>query len=301
MANSNSVLNTARKQKRDEFYTRICDIEKEVENYKDLFADKIVLCNCNDAIHGDFKTYFEREFHNLKLKSLICTAYDDKENGIENGFMEEYNGTSWKRSYFNEKGDFRNNEMRKILSRCDIVATNPPFSLFREFLDVIINSNKKFLILGNMNTSVCKSTFQYLIDNKVWFGVTNFNTGLFFEVQSDFEYADTYNYNKFINDKQVSRVPSITWFTNMEHYRRKIPLVLTKKYDSIINKKYDNCNAINVNKVEDIPNDYYETIGVPITFIDKWNPKQFKIVGKLMTPIIEGKHIYKRLLIKRVK
>lgn len=301
MANNNSVLNTARKQKRDEFYTRICDIEKEVENYKDLFADKIVLCNCNDAIHGDFKTYFEREFHNLKLKRLICTAYDDIENGIENGFMEEYDGNSWERTYLKGKGDFRSDEMQNILSESDIVVTNPPFSLFREYLDTIIKSNKKFLILGNMNTSICKNTFQYLMDEKLWFGVTNFNVGLFFEVQSDFEYASTYNRDKFIDGKQVSRVPSITWYTNMQHHRRNNVLVLTKKYDPIINKKYDNYDAINVDKVENIPNDYYDTIGVPLTFIDKWNPKQFKIVGKLMTPIIDGKHIYKRLLIKKIK
>ena len=299
MANSNSVLNTARKQKRDEFYTRLRDIEKEVINYKEYFKDKIVFCNCNDAIHGEFKTYFVKEFHNLQLKKLLCAAYDDLDSGIENGFIEEYDGIMWKTRYLKEKGDFRSDEMQDALLDCDIVVTNPPFSLFRQFIDIIVKSNKKFLILGNMNTAVCKTTFQYIMDNKLWFGMTSFNTGMFFEVQSDFEYAKTYAYDKFIDGKQVSRVPSITWYTNMPHCRRNNILPLVKKYDPLINKKYDNCDAINVDKVEDIPNDYYGVMGVPITFIDKWNPNQFTIVGKLTTPIIDGGNIYKRVLIKR--
>lgn len=308
----NSNLHEAKRAKNDEFYTQLTDIEKELQYYTEHFKGSVVLCNCNDAIHGSFSQYFALNFERLGLKELICTSYGD---GDENGKVCIYHGDKngnkipdieeWEQYELKGKGDFRSDEMIELLKRADIVCTNPPFSLFREYVAQLMEYEKKFLIIGNTNAITYKELFPFIKDNLLWLGVSSFNVGMYFYVPDDFEYAKTYKFNKELNDKKVNRVSSVCWFTNLEHNKRNTPLDLYRRYNEEEYPKYDNYDAIEVSKVSDIPMDYNDVMGVPITFLDKYCPTQFKIIkfrkgddDKDLS--VNGKCPYFRILIKRV-
>lgn len=297
MASANSNLNKAKTVKNDEFYTQLIDIENELMHYKAHFKDKIVLCNCDNPTWSAFWKYFHLNFAELGLKKLISTHYDKTEptykmeytggddNNIEVGIKTPLEGN----------GDFRNKECLDLLDECDIVVTNPPFSLFREYVAQLIEHDKKFLIIGNKNAITYKEFFPLLKENKVWLGCTNVK--------------------EFLQpDGSIKKFGNIGWFTNLDIKKRHELLDLRGNYyDAEKYPTYDNYDAINVNKVNDIPCDYDGVMGVPISFLDKYNSEQFEIVGCTynygipkdwsedtnMQPIVNGKSVYKRILIRK--
>jgi len=248
---NNNNLNESRKEKNDEFYTQLIDIEKELKHYKSHFKNKIIYCNCDDPEHSNFFNYFLSNFKKLKLKKLIVSCYKANDKGI---YLEYYEGQKLNNKKLNGDGDFRSEGCIELLKQADIVVTNPPFSLFKEYFAQLIKYNKKFLIIGNINAIICKDIFPFIKYNKVWLG---------------------------LNKKSISFIVPVCWFTNLDYKERHNikDLILTKKYNSVEYPKYDNYNAINVDKIKDIPIDYDGVMGVPVSFIIKHNPKQFKIVG----------------------
>lgn len=317
----NKNLHSAKKEKNDEFYTLYEDIEKEVEEYKDQLKDKIIFCNCDDPESSNFWKYLSNNFTYYGLKKLISSHYDPNGNSYKLEISRDINNDGilnkldTQKTPFKGNGDFRSDECIEILKECDIVITNPPFSLFREYITQLMEYDKKFLILGNNNAITYKEVFRYIKDNKLWLGYTS-NKTMFFQLSDDYE---KWNYIK--DDKKYGKVPAISWFTNLDNKKRHIDLirnVLYKKYNEVDYPKYDNYDAINIDKVADIPVDYFGCMGVPITFIDKYNPKQFEILGmassagynkeivgipflgiKDARPIIKGKNTYARVFIKR--
>lgn len=299
---TNKQLSDAKRAKNDEFYTQLSDIEKELQHYTEHFKNKVVLCNCNDARYGDFQCYFTSHFKELNLKELICTAYGD------NAFYTSFDGIAENRYELTSNGDFRSDEMVELLKKADIVCTNPPFSLFREYIAQLMAYEKKFLIIGNMNAITYKEVFPLIKDNRLWFGV------------------NTSGHNMtFICDGERKDVTAV-WLTNLEHKKRNTPFDLYKRYSEEEYPKYDNYDAININKVSDIPMDYIGVMGVPITFLDKYCPSQFEIIGiacgnswvnypellkslnfnpnmkyggGLGSGIVNGKATYARILIRR--
>ena len=233
----NKNLHKAKKEKNDEFYTQLVDIENELKHYKEHFRGKTVLCNC-DLPHSNFIKYFEDNFQELGLKKLLHSGYD-KENNT---------------------GDFRSAECIELLKQADIVVTNPPFSLFREYVNQLVEHDKKFLIIGNQNAITYKEIFKLIKEDKLWTGVSP--RGF------DFRRPD----GSFDN-------VNATWFTNLDYKQRHEDLILYKKYTSEEFPHYDNYDAINVDKTKDIPLDWAGAMGVPITFLDKYNPEQFEIVS----------------------
>lgn len=294
----NANLHSAKREKNDEFYTQLTDIEKEVIHYKEHFKDKIVLCNCNDALHGNFVKYFTLNFEVFGLQKLIYTSYE------ENASVYVYDGKeteSWKLS---TNGDFRTQDMIELLEISDIVVTNPPFSLFREYVAQLMEYNKKFLIIGNMNAITYKEIFPLIKENKLWLGYKNINTDMVFKVPQDSEEKSV----RFWVDENGEKWRSLgngCWFTNLDHEKRHQPLGLYKHYTKEEFPKYDNYDAINVNKVSDIPIDYVGAIGVPITFLDKYCPEQFEIIkfrkGDDNRDLsVNGKCPYFRILIRKI-
>ena len=259
---SSANLHKARDAKNDEFYTKLEDVSKELMLYKQHFKDKIVLCNCDDPTWSAFWKYFHLNFSALGLKKLISTHYDKTEptykmeykggddNNIEVGVKTPLEGN----------GDFRNQECLDLLDEADIVVTNPPFSLFREYVAVLMEHKKKFLIIGNKNAITYKEFFPLLKNEDVWIGCTG---------PSEFLQPDG----------SIKKFGNIGWFTNLDVAKRHEKLILWKKYTPEEYPKYDNYDAINVNKVADIPVDYDGVMGVPISIMDKYNPEQFEIVG----------------------
>lgn len=197
-------------------------------------------------------------------------------------------------------GDFRSAECIEYLKQADVVVTNPPFSLFREYVAQLMDYKKKFIILGNMNAVIDKDIFPYIKNNELWFGASTFNSGMYFYVPEKYEYADTYKFEREKGGRKVMRVSSICWFTNIEHSRKNEYLDLYRKYNEKDFPKYDNYDAIECGKVDDIPMDYNGVIGVPITFLGKYCPNQFEIVGG-WKPVLNGKNLYYRILIKHKK
>ena len=313
MANAN--LSNAKRAKNDEFYTQLSDIENELKHYKNHFAGKVVYCNCDDARESNFFRFFQKKFNDYGLKKLITTSYNENGHGSVLVYEGDTNGNGKlddnevKVSELKGNGDFRSEECIEYLKESDIVVTNPPFSLFRDYIATLVQYDKKFLIIGNTNAITYKEVFPLIKENKLWLGWSSFNKGMYFYVPEDYKYADTYKFEKEINGRKVMRVSSICWFTNLDHSRRHEDLILYKKYTAGEYPKYDNYDAIEVSKVCEIPKDYDGIMGVPITFLDKYNPSQFEIVGcanhgtdskyDLCKPTIKGKLIYKRLLIKR--
>lgn len=260
----NDNLHKAKDAKNDEFYTRIEDVAEELRHYKKHFAGKVVFCNCDDPTWSAFWRYFHLNFYELGLKKLIATHYDRTEptykmeyeggddNDVEVGVKTPLEGN----------GDFRSRECLDLLDECDIVVTNPPFSLFREYVSTLIQHGKKFLIIGNKNAITYKEFFPLLKENKVWIGYSS---------PSEF---DTPN-------GMTKKINGLTrWFTNLDIQKRHEKLILWKHFTPEEYPAYLNVdNAINVDSVDNIPFDYYGIIGVPITFLSKYNPDQFEIIG----------------------
>lgn len=303
----NINMNKAKKEKNDEFYTQYEDIERELAHYMDHFKDKIVFCNCDDPEWSNFWKYFENDFNILGLKKLISTHYEENDPSYKLE-LECIDGQMVKtKTPLKGNGDFRNQECVDILKECDIVVTNPPFSLFREYVSQLIDYNKKFLIIGNMNAISYKEFFPYILSNNIWLGINNGTK--FFRIPDHYELSDR---GKIENGQKFVPLGDTTWFTNLEHKKRHQKMILFRTYEGNENiyKKYDNYDAINVDKCSEIPYDFYEKIGVPISFLNVYCPEQFEILGidRYMkdNPIygkrftIDGKEKYARLLIKRI-
>ena len=305
---NNTNLNIAKSAKNDEFYTRIEDIEKELKYYKDFFKGKVVYCNCDRADgenRSNFFVYFVENFKEFGLKRLICTSY----NKGGKGRLCIYNGNTNLNNIIDMDGDgdFRSEECIKWLEKCDVVVTNPPFSLFRDFVAQLVKYDKKFLIIGNMNAITYKEIFPLIKDNKIWLGVNGVNKDWYFHITDECKEHVVKEKKegsawKMVNGEVMGRLAIICWFTNIEHSKLNLPLDLYKKYNPKDYPKYDNYNAINVDKVTDIPMDYDGVMGVPITFLDKYCPTQFEIVGiPLKSLTINGKKVYKRIMIRKIK
>ncbi len=291
----NKNLHKAKSAKNDEFYTQLKDIEKELIRYTNHFKGKVVYCNC-DSKESKFVEYFLLNFKHLGLKKLIATGFNSEGKGTKlvfNGYRE----TDIQVSDLNGDGDFRSEECIALLEEADIVVTNPPFSLFREYVNQLMEYNKDFLIIGSMNAITYKETFKFIKENKLWLGN-----------KAPKEFVQP--------DGTIKKFGNICWYTNLEHSKRNEKLILHKKYSAEEYPMYDNYNAINVDKVKDIPMDYDGVMGVPITFLDKYNSEQFEIessndyrkTGKVpfkahglikdKDGTIEGKAVYVRILIR---
>ena len=310
----NNNLHNAKTTKNDEFYTRLEDIENELKYYKEHFKGKVVYCNCDGFLkkeRSNFFLYFSLNYEFLGLKGLICTKYNPNGRGVKYEYYGDLNGNNYPdeeeifTSELEGDGDFRSDECVEILKKCDIVCTNPPFSLFRQYVAQLFEYKKDFLIIGNVNAISYKEVFPLIKENKMWLGVSSFNNGMYFGVPDDYIYADTYKFDRERDGKKVMRVASICWFTNLDHKKRHEELLLYKKYNTEEYPKYDNYNAIEVGKTKDIPIDYDGIMGVPITFLDKYCPTQFKIIkfrkgddDKDLS--VNGKCPYFRILIKRI-
>lgn len=252
---SNNNLKNAKKQKNDEFYTQYVDIEKELQYYN--IEDKIVYCNCDNPQYSNFYKYFKNNFKSLKITYLYCTGY----NKDGNGYYAEYNGTEEILKPLNDNGDYKSEECINILKIADVIITNPPFSLFREYVKLLMDYNKQFLIIGNKNAITYKEIFPYIKNNELCLGNT---------ISNDYYLP---------NGEVTQRLKGLCrWFTNIPCIAPKQPLILTKTYNPIDYPHYDNYDAINVDKVKDIPIDYDGVMGVPITFLQYYNSSQFEII-----------------------
>lgn len=307
---SNTTLHKAKDSKKDEFYTQLSDIEKELGHYKEHLMGKVIFCNCDDPEESNFYNYFCLNFEYLGLKKLISTHFEKEKQSYKLEIVRDINGDGkincldTIRTPLKQNGDFRSPECMEILKEADIVVTNPPFSLFREYVSQLIEYDKKFLIIGSLNAITYKEIFKLIKDNKIWLGY-GFSGGN--------AYFKTPHYEDFVNgvyDKETGLVKfrNVTWFTNLDIKKRHEDLILYEKYDSEKYPKYDNYGGINVDKAKEIPLDYKGAMGVPITFMAKYNPKQFKIIkfrkgDDNKDLCINGKCPYFRILIrnKRLK
>lgn len=278
----NSNLHTAKKAKNDEFYTQLTDIEKEMRFYKEQFKDKVVYCNCDDARDSNFFKYFANNFEHLGLKKLITTGYKEDWHGVVLVYEGDKNGNrkvdddEVTVTELKGNGDFRSEECIEFLKEADIVVTNPPFSLFREYVKQLMEYEKKFIIFGNMNAITYKEIFPYIKNDLLWIGASIHSGDRAFYVPDDYP-LEAAGCGIDANGKRFIRVKGVRWFTNMLHEGIK-PLDLYKHYNSNEYPKYDNYDAIEVSKVADIPMDYDGVMGVPITFLDKYCPSQFEII-----------------------
>ena len=289
---ANSNLHKAKNIKNDEFYTQLPDIENEVKHYSHHFKDKVVFLNCDDPEESNFWRFFSLNFEKLGLKKLIATHFETDKPSYKLEIVRDINNDGkinqldTIKTPLTQNGDFRSPECIEILKEADIVVTNPPFSLFREYVAQLMEYNKQFLIVGPINAITYKEIFPLLKDNKMWVG-------------------HKFGAMSFVKpDKSMQDFGNIAWFTNLDISKRHQDLILYRKYDPAKYPKYDNYDAINVDKVTDIPEDYYEAIGVPITFLDKYNPEQFEIIrfrkGNDDKDLnIKGVCPYFRIIIKR--
>ena len=306
----NNDLRAANRAGRDEFYTQLADIEKELRHYTEHFRDKTVFCNCDDPYESNFFKYFALNFNRLGLKRLIATCYDGSPV-LGNELLLDFGETtdSPKKIAYkvditevadvngdgainladiqyliqNDKnvisilkgnGDFRSDECVDLLKQADIVVTNPPFSLFREYIAQLDKYEKEYIIIGNTNSLSYREVFKLFKEDKIRTGYTNFNVGMFFSVPDSYE-----KFHHIENGRKMARVSTSCWFTNLPVKKHTEDLILYKQYVSEEYPKYENYDAININLYTDIPCDYDGAMGVPITFLDKFNPKQFEIIG----------------------
>jgi hypothetical protein len=304
MKANNKNLRKANKAKNDDFYTQLTDIEKELGHYREYFKGKVIFCNCDDPEESHFWKFFSLGFEFLGLKKLISTHYETDKPSYKLEITADINGDGkinrfdTTKTPLKQNGDFRSPECIEILKEADIVITNPPFSLFREYVAQLVEYDKKFIIIGNQNAITYKEIFKLIKENKIWLGHT---------------YPKT-----FIKpDESTQTFGNISWFTNLEIKKRHEDLIIYKKYygSEAEYPKYDNYDAINVDKTKDIPCDYDGFMGVPITFLDKYNPEQFELLGIMNTgeknigiryektlhgrPIINSVEKYLRILIKK--
>ena len=323
IATGNTDLHSARKGRNDEFYTQLSDIENEMRHYWPHFRDKTIYCNCDDPKVSNFYKYFSMQFHNLEMRKLIASCYRNSSPDLfsamndqrERAIWLEYNGETKDNrpmepeiNHFRGDGDFRNAENIELLNRVDIVITNPPFSLWREYVLQLIEYGKKFIILGNMNAVTCKNIFPLIRDNRMWYGPSISSGDREFGVPDDYPLTAA-NSRMDENGNRFVSVKGVRWFTNLHHGRRNENLLLYKTYNPQDYPEYDNYDAINVDRTGDIPVDYPCVMGVPITFLDKYNPEQFEILG-IDTDMIEaltgrrsrfilnGKMKYARIIIR---
>jgi len=340
----NQDLQKAKKNKADEFYTRYEDIETEMRHYKEQFKDKVIFCNCDDPYESNFFKYFAMNFNVLGIKKLIATCYkgspiantqlslfddeppedkttknphkieivevtDENLDGIADLIDVEILLRNRKNVLTRLKGDgdFRSQECINLLKEADIVVTNPPFSLFREYVAQLMKYEKNFIIIGNHNAITYKEIFKLIKENKIWLG-NGFNGGnAYFKVPP--EYASNYASGVYDTKTGLVKFRNVTWFTNLDLPKRHEKLTLGREYSPEKYPKYDNYDAIEVSKLVDIPIDYDGMMGVPITFLEKYNPEQFEIVGNLGSYApdgyslagaiyINGNKIFKRIVIK---
>ena len=346
----NSNLQQANKAKQDEFYTQLVDIEKELRHYKEHFKGKTVFCNCDDPYESNFFKYFAMNFNFLELKKLIATCYDNSPfAGDELPLFAPENTQGKKKAYKIEitevtdengdgaidladvelliknhkntltilqgNGDFRSAECIELLKEADIVVTNPPFSLFREYMAQLMQYEKKILIIGNVNSITYKEIFPLIKENRLWLGASIHSGDREFAVPDSYPLAAA-GFRIDENGRKYIRVKGVRWFTNLDYPQRHEELVLYKRYTPEEYPKYDNYDAINVSKTVEIPYDYTDVMGVPITFIDKFNPDQFEIIGAtesegkgfscglwdeasgIAQPLVNGEKLYKRIFIR---
>jgi hypothetical protein len=322
-AAGNTTLENAKRAKADEFYTQLDDISKELRHYRDQLRGKIIFCNCDDPFESNFFKYFAANFNRLGLKKLIATSYDGSPIAGQGALFPEYDEGNGKRQkpkalavildhvtdedgdgaadvtdveIFLKRnkaarkalaadgnyagGDFRSAECIALLEEADIVVSNPPFSLFREYVAQLVQHGKKFLIIGNTNSITYKDIFPLIRGNRLWLGCTNFNVGMFFEVPADWEH---FHHVDEDTGRKIARVSTSCWYTNLDNPKRHDEIPLDQPYSPDAYPTYHNYPAIEVSKVSDIPADYSGEMGVPITFLDKYNPDQFEIVGSSIT------------------
>lgn len=313
----NTNLNKASIAKKDEFYTQMPDIEAEMRHYKDQFRDKIIFCNCDDPYESNFFKYFAMNFNYLGLKKLMATSYIDspvageqlslfdvkclsaKNSSAKHAYKIEISEVTDKNkdgavdladvefliennknalTLLEGNGDFRSNECIELLKEADIVVTNPPFSMFREYVAQLIEYKKNFIIIGNVNAITYKEVFKLISNNEIWLGKSIHSGDREFRVP-DYYPLRASGFRKDKNGVKYIRVKGVRWFTNLDYEERHENLTLYKKYTHEEYPHYDNYDAINIDKVSEIPYDYEEAMGVPITFLDKYNPEQFEILG----------------------
>lgn len=317
---NNSNLNKAKKGKNDEFYTQFDMVEKELTYYKKHLKNKIVLCNCDNPEKSAFWEYFHLNFADLGLKKLVSTYYNEKGKSFKTEYIggDDKNIKRGTKIPLNGNGDFRSEECLNILDKCDIVVTNPPFSLFRDYIDVMTKRKKKFLIVGNMNAVTCKQIFSLFKKNLLWYGVSIHSGDRKFYVPDDYP-LNAWGCGIDKNGRKFIRVSGVRWFTNLDYDSNlRLKLNLRERYVPEKYPKYDDYNAINVNRLAEIPVDYDGVMGVPITFMDKYDSEQFEILGMASSwdisdevkairtaskcyssPILNGNKIYKRILIRK--
>jgi hypothetical protein len=279
----NGNLHKAKAVKNNEFYTQLSDIEKELVHYKEHFKGKVVYCNC-DSNESNFVQYFLLNFNNLKLKKLIATGYNSNGSGTKleyNGYRDGeniYNAEDICTELLTGDGDFRSAECIELLEEADIIVTNPPFSLFREYVAQLMEYDKKFIIIGSISAITYKEIFRLIKENLAWLGIYMGRGISGFIVPEHYELYGT-EARIDSNGKRIVSTNSCFWLTNLDHNKRHEDLILYKKYTPEEYPNYDNYDAINVDKTKDIPMDYKSVMGVPVTFLDKYNPKQFEILG----------------------
>lgn len=317
----NTNLHSSRNAKADEFYTQISFIENELKHYKNYFQGKTVFCNCDDPEWSNFWKYFRLNFYELGLKKLISTHYEESKPSYRMDIVSTDNGEQcgipdYVITPLNENGDFRSPECIEILKEADVVITNPPFSLFREYIAQLMEYKKDFLVVGNQNAITYREIFPLIKNNEIWLG---YNSGHFwFRVPDYYEEKPT-DFKIDENGVKWRRMGNICWFSNIDNEKRHEEMILFHSYTPENYPEYDNYKAINVDKTVEIPCDYYGPMGVPISFIDKHNPEQFEILNANdyrrfdSVPIkkhglikdkegsINGKPKYARLLIRRIK
>ena len=333
--NTNLNLRSAKTDKKDEFYTQLSDIEKELKHYKNHFKDKVVLCNCDDPRVSNFFHFFSYNFEKFGLKKLIATCYKSQDsdlfsqNNSERAIYLEYTGDKNGNNvpdvseigikHLQGDGDFRSKECIELLKQADIVVTNPPFSLFREYVAQLVEHKKKFVIIGNLNALTYRDIFKLIKEDKLWFGHSIHSGDREFRVPQDYPLNAAGSRVDEDGNKYI-RVKGVRWFTNLDYTERHEDLLLYKTYNPEEYPTYDNYEAINVNVTKEIPMDYPGVMGVPITYIDKYNPDQFEILGmassagynaeivgipfmgdKDARPLINGKNTYARVFIKNKK
>lgn len=304
-----SLLTEAKANKKDEFYTQLKDIEKELAFYKEHFKNKTIYCNCDDPTKSNFVKYFLLNFKELEIKKIYATSFSQTGHGLffeyegEPGIQVVLEDILRHTRELDGNGDFRSDECQRIMDDSDIIVTNPPFSLFREFFSNLIRKEKQFLIIGNVNSITYKEVFATLKDNRVWLG-----TGLGRWISGFIvpEHYDMYGTETEFNEngEKIIATNDCLWLTNLDHKKRHEFIKLEKNYNPNDYPKYDNYDGINVNRTQNIPCDYFGAMGVPITFMDKYNPEQFEIIkfrkGDDEKDLrIDGKAPYFRILIKR--
>lgn len=324
MANKNKGLNTAKRNKKDEFYTQITDIERELRHYRKQFKGKVVYCNCDDPYVSAFFEYFAKNFEFLGLKKLVTTCYKSQriesfsQNDSEKAIKLEYTGGAPNSlptpddigiTPLKGDGDFRSQECIDILKGADIVVTNPPFSLFTEYVAQLDNFDKKFIIIGNQNAITYKDVFPIIKRNRMWLGY-GFKRNMAHFIAPHYEDTATDADHR----EGMIRVSGVVWYTNLDHNKRHEEIILVQRYhgNEAAYPRYDNYDAIEVSRTQNIPMDYQGVMGVPITFLTKYNPKQFELLGcnrgVNQDPngiygkgsYLNGKETFKRLFIRNI-